>query len=113
VEESGPRLEDLMSYGVRFRKDSEGKYIRAKGCFSDYKRAFLTEDFANLRKSFLSILRRPGVRVVKGYVIDLITSDGTCWGAWTVTPACKVGQIRAKATVLATGGGQQYSRNIL
>jgi fumarate reductase (CoM/CoB) subunit A len=105
VEESGPRFEDLISYGIRFRKDSYGDYVRAKGCFSDCKRAFLTEDFANLQACFLSILRRSAVRVVRGYVIDLMTGDGACWGAWTVTPAGKVGQIKAKATVLATGGG--------
>jgi L-aspartate oxidase len=105
VEESGPRLEDLISYGIRFRKNAYGDYVRAKGCFSDCKRAFLTEDFANLQGSFLSIVRRSAVRVVRRYVIDLITGDGACWGAWTVTPAGKVGQIKAKATVLATGGG--------
>jgi fumarate reductase (CoM/CoB) subunit A len=105
VEEAGPRFEDLISYGIRFRKDSYGDYVRAKGCFSECKRAFLTEDFANLQASFLSILRRSAMRVVRGYVIDLMTGDGACWGAWTVTPAGKVGQIKAKATVLATGGG--------
>jgi len=105
VEESGPRFEDLISYGIRFRKDSYGDYVRAKGCFSDCKRAFLTEDFVNLQACFLSILRRSAVRVVRGYVIDLITGHGACWGAWTVTPAGKAGQIKAKATVLATGGG--------
>jgi fumarate reductase (CoM/CoB) subunit A len=105
VEESGPRFEDLMSYGIRFRKDSNGEYVRAKGCFSDCKRAFLTEDFANLRASFLSVLDRSDVKILRGYVIDLIIDDGACWGAWTVTPAGRVGQIKAKATVLATGGG--------
>ena len=105
VEESGPRLEDLLSYGIRFRKNAWGDYVRAKGCFSDFKRAFLTEDFGNLQGAFLSILRHSAVRVVRGYVIDLLTGDGACWGAWAVTPAGRLGQIRAKATVLATGGG--------
>jgi fumarate reductase (CoM/CoB) subunit A len=105
VEESGPRFEDLISYGIRFRKDAYGDYVRAKGCFSDCKRAFLTEDFANLQRSFLSVLRPSAVRVVRGYVIDLITGHGACWGAWIITSTGKVGQIKAKATVLATGGG--------
>jgi fumarate reductase (CoM/CoB) subunit A len=105
VEESGPRFEDLMSYGIRFRKGCNGEYVRSKGCFSDCKRAFLTEDFANLQASFLSVLQRSGVKILRRYVIELITQDGACWGAWTVTPAGKVGQITARATVLATGGG--------
>jgi len=44
VEESGPRLEDLISYGIRLRKDSRGNHIRTKGCFSEFERPFLTED---------------------------------------------------------------------
>ena len=38
VEESGSRVEDLISYGIRFRKDPTGNYLRVKGCFSDYRR---------------------------------------------------------------------------
>ena len=30
VEESWPRLEDLIAYGIRFGKDSQGHYIRVK-----------------------------------------------------------------------------------
>ena len=56
VEESGDRLKDLLLYGVDFRKGSDGNYIRAKGCFSNYNRAYLTEDIANLRKVFLAQL---------------------------------------------------------
>ena len=106
VEESGPRLEGLISYGIRFRKDSRGNYIRAKGCFSDYERAFLTESPENIKESFQSILRQCPVKTITAYVVELITIDGACYGAWALTHTDKlVVRINAKATILATGGG--------
>ena len=105
VEESGPRLDDLISYGIRFRKNSQGDYIRSSGCFSEYKRAFLTEDFQNIKKSFVLIFRRSLVKTIRGYVVDLIIADNACWGAWAVNDAGELIKISARATVLATGGG--------
>ncbi len=82
VEESGARVQDSMSYGLEFQTGSDGEPIRARGCFSDIERAFLTRDVANIRQTFLSILQRVPVRIVTGYAIDLIVNDGQCLGAW-------------------------------
>jgi succinate dehydrogenase/fumarate reductase flavoprotein subunit len=105
VEESGPRTEDLISYGLRFKKGSDGDYIRAKGCFGTTERAFLTRDMGNIRQTFLSILRRLPVRVVTGRATDLIVDDGICRGARLMLKTGEVGQINTAATILATGGG--------
>jgi len=105
VEESGPRLEDLIVYGIRFRKDSQGNYIRVRGCFSDYKRAFLTEDTKNIKQSFLSIIKQSSVKIIRGQAISLITADDACWGACILTKSHEIVQINAKSTILATGGG--------
>ena len=105
VEESGDRFEDLIQYGIRFRKDAQGDYIRSKGCFSNEERAFLTEHLTNIQSSFLSMLQRTSVKVVSADVLDLITADGKCWGAWALTADGEVLAIHAKATILATGGG--------
>jgi len=105
VEESGPRLEDLMSYGMRFRKDGEGRYARVTGCFSDHKRAFLTESAGNIDHTFKRMLKRGDIKMVTGGVIDLSIADGACWGGWVLTEAEDVIQIKARSTVLATGGG--------
>lgn len=113
VEESGPRIEDLIEWGIRFRRDSSGRYIRAKGCFSDHERAFITEDFGNLQRCFQSIFRRLPVKTVKGYVTDLIIADSVCWGAWAVLESGEILRINAKATVLATGGGAGIFRDHL
>jgi succinate dehydrogenase/fumarate reductase flavoprotein subunit len=105
VEESGPRTEDLMSCGLRFKKDTKGDYIRARGCFSQAERAFLTKDIGNIRQTFLSILRRLPVRIVTGFATDLIMDSGACLGARIAMNSGELLKIHAKATILATGGG--------
>jgi len=105
VEESGARVEDLISYGLKFKIDSEGNYIRAKGCFSGTTRAFLTSDFSNMQRTFSSILRRLPVRVVLGTAADLILDDGICAGAWVIDKNGTFLHISAKSTILASGGG--------
>ena len=105
VEESGERIEDLMSYGIRFKKDALGDFLRVNGCFSGFKRAFLTDNLENIQQSFTSILCRHPVKVVTGCVLDLIVSGNVCRGVWIVTNTGKIAGIDAKATILATGGG--------
>jgi len=105
VEESGQRVEDLLSYGVRFKKDADGEYIRVKGCFSKVERAYITDDFQILKQSFKSRLSDSNIKFLKGRIVDLITEDQSCWGAWIHTEACQLVQINAHSTILATGGG--------
>jgi len=113
VEESGPRLEDMLSYGIRFKKGPDGSYVRSRGCFSDVDRAFLTEEYENIQGSFLSIFRRSVAKIIQGRALSLITADGTCWGAWAVIKDDKTVKINAKATILATGGGAAIFRDHL
>jgi len=84
VEESGPRIEDLVSYGINFKKDPQGNYLRVKGCFSDYERAFVARDVKNIRSSFTSILQSSPIKIVVGKAIELITHNNSCWGAWVI-----------------------------
>lgn len=105
VEESGPCLEDLVSFGLRFRRDSEGNYVRTRACFSNSRRAFLTESLSNIREAFGSMLRASGAKILKGSVIDLIIADENCRGAWAVIHGGELVRLNAKATVLASGGG--------
>lgn len=105
VEESGPCLEDMISYGIRFRRDSTGNYIRIKGCFSEYKRAFITEDMQNIKQTFLSIIQRSSIKIVQGYAIDLIIRDNLCHGVLAIVEGSRLAMINAHATVLACGGG--------
>ena len=113
VEESGPRVEDLISYGMRFKKNSDGDFLRAPGCFSKQKRAFLTENLENIKQTFSAILTKLAVKTIAGTVIDLITSNGECCGAWIISKNGNIILVRAKAVVLASGGGAGIFKNHL
>ena len=113
VEESGPRLEDLISYGVRFRKDSRGDFLRARGCFSKFDRAFITDDFANIKQSFRAVVKTANLKMIYGNAVELITKAGECWGCWLLTNNFDSIAIMAKSTVLATGGGAAIYANHL
>jgi len=104
VEESGARLEDLVSYGMQFKKNENGDYIRAKGCFSAYERAFLTESMKNIERVFVSALRRLRIKTLIGTVLDLTIVDRVCWGGWVLTEEGEIVRIKARSTRLATGG---------
>jgi L-aspartate oxidase len=111
VEDSGARIRDLMSYGLKFKIGADGNYVRARGCFSDVERAFLVRDMVNIRGTFLSILQQVPVRIVTGYATDLINDDGCCLGAWIGLPSGELLQIKAQATILTTGGGSGIYKN--
>lgn len=114
VEESGDRFEDLLSYGILFKRDETGRHLLAAGCFSQTPRAFITASKANLKKSLASIFRHPPanmVRFMEGEALSLIVSDGICGGARVWTAKNELVQIHAKATVLATGGGAGLFRH--
>ncbi len=105
VEESGSAIEDLMSYGLEFKKLPDGEHIRTAGCFSEFKRAFLTHNIDNIRQTFLAVLRRFAVKVLVGYTTDLLIDDGICRGARIMLPSDECLYIGSKSTILATGGG--------
>jgi len=113
VEESGQRLEDLISYGMRFQKEPDGRFRRTRGCFSSIKRAYLTADPGNIQETFLSILGQHGVRIVTGYATELMVTDGECVGAWIIDSSGEFLKMSAGATILATGGGAGVYRDHL
>ncbi|MBW1699158.1 MAG: FAD-binding protein [Deltaproteobacteria bacterium] len=104
VEESGPRIEDLISFGLRFQKEDCGSYRRVRGCFSECRRAFMTEDFKNVKKTFRSMLNASSAKFIHGTVLELMVSDNQCLGAFVFRAPETLILVKAKATVLATGG---------
>ncbi len=105
VEESGPRVEDLIGYGIRFKKEDDGRYFRNTGCFSTTQRALITADMGNVKQALLSKLQQHRVRIVTGMVIDLARRDTNCEGAFVFSSESNLFLIRAKATIMAAGGG--------
>ena len=111
VEESGSRFNDLLSYGIRFKKDSDGNYLRVKGCFSNTKRAFITENFENVTNALKNKLSTSNVKFIEGSAIDLMIRDGQCLGAWIINNEKHLLQVNAKASILANGGGAGIFKN--
>lgn len=111
TEESGKRVEDLIRYGIRFRKNTNGEFLRVKGCFSRTNRAFITSDFQNIRNTFIRMLKRTGAKLVRGHVLELIISDHQCFGAYVLNKTKEVVKLSAKATIIATGGGSGVYEN--
>ena len=113
VEESGPCLEDLLNMGVRFKRDEHGAFIRVNGCFSNERRAFLTQRMENVQQSFVSAIRRSSVKTFSGEALQLLVTQGRCSGAWVLHESGTLFRIIAPATILATGGGAGIFRNRL
>lgn len=111
VEESGERFDDLVTFGLKFKRDDNGVHLRVKGCFSEYERAYLTENSQNISQTFLSIIKRYSPEIIRGYVIDLMVSDNRCFGAIALTGKGDLVRICAKSTVLASGGGVAIFKN--
>ncbi len=104
VEESGPRVLDLLDMGVRFRAQA-GRFLRVRGCFSKAERALLTQSMDNVRDAFLSAVRRSPVKTITGTAVQLLAADGRCWGAWIIEPPERLLCVVSPVTILATGGG--------
>ncbi len=113
VEESGPCLEDLLTMGIRFKTDEHGGFIRVNGCFSNHRRAFLTESMENVKQAFVSAIRRSSVNTFTGEALQLLHTQGRCWGAWGLHESGTLFRIIAPATILAAGGGAGIFQNRL
>ncbi len=111
VEESGEAFEELVKYGMRFRKDEAGNYLREKGCFSHEKRAFISFSRQNIRDTFATMLHASGASVIEGTALRLMVYEGKCYGCLALNKAGDPVLIKSRATVLATGGGAGLFRD--
>ncbi len=104
VSRAPERLRDLMSWGVRFRRRVEGDFLRIKGCFGKYPRAFVLESIDSYVRAMSERLKRRGVGLVQDFrAVRLEIKDGVCVGA-TGLQGDGVLRIRSGALVLAAGG---------
>lgn len=105
AEEAEIRRLELEEWGVPFLRDENGGYVLLKSCFSSIARAHLMQ---NHFKTLMAILQKRclqgGVKFMEDtLLLDLIVSDKVCGGAFVFTDD-EVRIIRAKSTILATGG---------
>jgi L-aspartate oxidase len=108
VREGTDRVRELLEWGAPF--DHEGRRL-SFGLEGGHSTARVLhrgdETGAMLERELLRHVRSPIVE--ECFALDLVTSGGACWGAVVSHPKKGLLWIRARRTILATGGlGQIY-----
>ncbi|MEP7172752.1 MAG: FAD-binding protein [Aestuariivirga sp.] len=114
ADEAEDALHYLESYGVHFERESD-HYLVYQACFSSRPRSHVIKDhFKPIVKALGSEATRRGIRVMdRMMIVNLIARNGECFGAHAIDGDGKPVTIRAKATVLTTGGASQLFRTNL
>jgi L-aspartate oxidase len=108
AEEAESALRFLTDYGVHFERQGN-RYLVFQACFSSRPRSHVIKDhFKPIVKALGAEASRRGIRVADNLMVtDLIVRDGQCLGAYALDPAGDPVVIRAKSTILTTGGASQ------
>jgi fumarate reductase (CoM/CoB) subunit A len=116
--EAEQALRYLESYGVHFERtsgDEGAPYLTFKACFSSKPRSHVIKDhFKPIVKALGTEATRRGLTAMdRLMIVDLIVRDGQCLGAVALNRDGGIVVIRAKATILTTGGASQLFRTNL
>ncbi|MBS1219773.1 MAG: L-aspartate oxidase [Proteobacteria bacterium] len=112
--EAGDALRYLEERGVPFERDREN-YLVFQACFSSKPRSHVIPNhFKPIVHALGSEATRRNIKVMDRLMItDLIVRDGQCLGAYAVDHEGRSVVLRAKATILTTGGASQlFERNL-
>jgi len=108
TQEAAERVEELMRLGVPFDRQGEGLALTREGGHRRARIVHANGDATGLaiaRVLAEHVRRRPRLRVFENtYSLDLLTLDGVCHGALVWSETHGLMMVRAKQTVLATGG---------
>ncbi len=114
--EAEDALHYLEQYGVHFeRREDEDRYLTYRACFSSKSRSHVIQDhFKPIVKALGTEASRRGIRVMdRLMIVDLIAQDGQCLGAVALDHNGDTVIIRAKSTILTTGGASQlFAKNL-
>jgi L-aspartate oxidase len=109
VREGAERVRELIDWGAPFDRDGRKLSFGREGGHStnrilhrgDGTGAMLTR----------TLLKRVSSRFLEdGFAVDLVTRRGACWGAIVLHPRKGLSWVRARRTILATGGVGQIFR---
>lgn len=116
--EAADRVRDLLSYGVPFDRDLEGRLVQSREAAHSKNRIVRVRgDMAGaaiMRALVAAVADTPSITVLEGWVVeDLLMADGICCGVLArgeAGMAKEATAFAASATVLATGGiGNLYA----
>ncbi len=118
AEEAHKAIRDLDSFGVKFLRDAQGRYIRSRGCFSSRKlppRGYNVKEHAHpIVVALKDQLTKTNAQIIENTMLTrLIVKDGSCVGAIALNSQGQFLGIRAGAVVLGTGGaGSLFALNL-
>ncbi|MBC9878473.1 L-aspartate oxidase [Bradyrhizobium sp. INPA01-394B] len=116
--EAGPRIHDLLAYGVPFDRDLEGRLaVGREAAHSARRIVHVRGDGAGaaiIAALSEAVRRTPSIRLIEGFVAEaLLTEDGAVTGLQVREAgnfAARPLMIASRAVVLATGGiGHLYA----
>lgn len=127
VKEGPQRVRELIDWGARFDKQEDGDYALGKEGGHSESRILHYKDVTGkeMERALLeAVMRRPNVKMINHcFVVDLITQhhmgylvmkstpDINCYGVYALNlQTNQIETIRAKITILATGGNGQIYR---
>src|ERR1043166_9618861 len=108
VREGADRVRELLEWGAPFDRDGRRRSFGLEGGHSIARVLHRGDETgAMLERELLRHVRSPIVE--ECFALDLVTTHGVCWGAIVAHPKRGFQWIRARRTILATGGlGQIY-----
>ncbi len=115
AQEAGPRIRDLLSYGVPFDKDLEGHLVPSREAAHSERRIVRVKgDMAGraiMEALVDAVHKTPSITVIEGYSAEeLIVHENRVIGVLARGTDGMIEKFPAGATVLATGGiGQLYA----
>jgi L-aspartate oxidase len=114
IAEGPARVRELIEYGVKFSKQSNGDYDLGMEGGHSRRRVLHADDMtgqAIIEALLDDVAHRDGLTVLEGRMgVNLIVEDGRCIGAYVMDEGTRdIEPFTAKATVVATGGaGRVY-----
>lgn len=112
--EAGEALQYLEQRGVPFERANDS-YLVFQACFSSKPRSHVIPDhFKPILKALGSEATQRKIRVMDRLMItNLIVRNGQCLGAYAIDHEGRPVVLRAKATILTTGGASQlFEKNL-
>ncbi|MEA2953872.1 MAG: L-aspartate oxidase [Alphaproteobacteria bacterium] len=113
--EAADRVHDLLSYGVPFDKDLEGRLLVSREAAHSARRIVRVQGdragHAIMAALIEAVRKRPSIHVMEGFMAEeLLTADGAVAGLRVRDAMGGLTTLPAEAVVLATGGiGHLYS----
>ncbi|MBA4534280.1 L-aspartate oxidase [Brevibacillus halotolerans] len=115
VHEGPKRLQELITYGTQFDKDSNGEYeLTREGAHSQRRILHAQGDATGaeiVRALAKKVAETTNITLLEEhFAIDILTHQGECVGVLALKPCGELFAIQSHATILATGGAGQLYR---